>query len=498
MPTSLDLEAENGTFVTTRDYTLPSRILGFPLQHPQLERIVPVIVATASAICAGAAVALYPAAGLLAVVPLALLAMVQSPFFRTAFVAVGGVLVLQSSAGLSLGKLAYLAGALFALALSSARLGHDPTYMPLVRPLLIASGLLAMVLVFSLPTAHTSGTPFSFWMRDIAPYALFACAPIFAFDLWLSHARRGVVVLLVILGLAAGASFSLEWLSRRGFVAGDLTAFALPSFFLVSALLAYAFSIVVSTKEARTRSAWLLLAVTVVFMLVLTGTRSLVLLFVLPLAVVFLQTRNVSRTVLRVAALLTVGGALVVFLVSGASSGLGGPTTALERLRSTAELPSGFRSDPSFQDRTAQTEAAWRAFISNPLTGVGPGYAFEFASPYPRGPERFAIDTPLVIPAKLGLMGLAALAVILGSYATYARRVMRIAPGATGPTALAAYLSLGLLWLMLGSPFEDKGFGLGLLLLLALSLPSEQGASDQESRSPANRVGQLSLRRSES
>ena len=69
------------------------------------------------------------------------------------------------------------------------------------------------------------------WLRDVAPYLLFAMAPFFALDAQRAFSRRALVRLLVIGGLVATAWFSTHWLEVRNIANLPFSQFALSSFF---------------------------------------------------------------------------------------------------------------------------------------------------------------------------------------------------------------------------------------------------------------------------
>jgi hypothetical protein len=436
-----------------------------------------VVVAAGVAIAAavGGAVAWVP---MLAVAPLAAIGAVLllvSGQFRTIFVVFGGLATLQSSQELDPIKIGYLLGVGIALAAAIAnlpRLETTSSYSLLLLYLRLSFFFFFLVaLSFGVAIAH--GTPVTAWLRDAAPYFLFASIPVFALDVRSSASRKSLTIMFVVAGILAAMSFAVEWLDRRHLADVPLNRVVLPSFLLPAAMFSYAVSEALHGKSNRI--GWALLGAFIISLSFVTGTRStFVVLMVLPV-IAFAGKKSLLRASLR---LVLFGGVaiLLVLLFTQSVARLTGTDVGrlTDRIASTGQLIREPGTDPSYQERAAQTSAAWRTFLSEPLLGAGPGHAFEWTSQSGEPRAGFNVDSPLAIPAKFGLVGITVLAALAFALVSLLRRFGEQYDPTVPQLALMGYVAVTLAWMLLGSPFEDKGFSFGLLFLLALSLPREQ------------------------
>jgi hypothetical protein len=139
-------------------------------------------------------------------------------------------------------------------------------------------------------------------------------------------------------------------------------------------------------------------------------------------------------------------------------------------------------ADPSFAERAAVTIVARDVFLGSPLVGGGLGQAFAWTTFAGEEQEAFNIDSPLSVLAKFGVAGLFLLGMIAWHLVAEVRQ--KVGQYSSLPHgALLGYLALAGAWLLLLSPFEDKGFSFGLTLLVALALP----AATSKSRPAVNR-----------
>jgi hypothetical protein len=409
----------------------------------------------------------------------------------------GGLLVLQSSQDLGPFKIAYLAVA-SVVVLASIRSVRRMRRSPVVRsarPWLAASGVVAVLIVLSLPVAVARGTPISAWFRDAAAYALLVAAPWLAVDMALSTSRRAALNLTVAAGAAATVSFALVWIQRRHMSDFPIDRLVLPSMILAAALFALALAISISTTRHRYR--WAAVASLTVGLLVYSGTRSsLALLIVCPiaLAAAWLSDRRsplLPRLLVAVAPIVVaigiVGATQVRLLGDGSPLGIlpaptVGPGGALvspaptgrnltERYESIGTVLSG--RDPSLQDRIAETKAAWNVFLAAPILGGGLGVPIPWtdSSGVLQTDNAFTADTPILFLAKFGILGLALIAAL--GWATVATiRTLAAGGPATRQSWLAtvAFVSAIVVLMPFGWQLEDKGTALAVVLLLGLGL----------------------------
>jgi hypothetical protein len=148
------------------------------------------LAAMLSSVVAGALIVANP---MLAFAPIALLGgalPLTDGRARTLFVVFGGMLVLQRPGTLDMSKLAFLAACAvaFAGALANLRNLRDTRGISPIRPSTRRPDrcwpdpLRSWRSPGSRSVAYSRTTPLTEWLRDIAPYVLFASNPIFALD----------------------------------------------------------------------------------------------------------------------------------------------------------------------------------------------------------------------------------------------------------------------------------------------------------------------------
>jgi len=389
---------------------------------------------------------------------------------RTLFVVFGGMLVLQRPGELDTSKLAYLAACAvaFAGALANVRdLRHTPAYEA-ARPLLAGSIAVMALAGVSLGVAHAGGTPRTEWLRDIAPYVLFASVPIFALDAQASFGLRRLLRLLVAAGVLGVAGWTVEWLQRRSIVDFDASRIAVASLFVPAALFAYAMAS--ALHERAKRLVWLLVAAAILALLFSTGTRATLALILIPLAIaLFVRRERVSRTMRLLAlgplaAVLTLAVAVAVITLMGANTEYLNERLALVTATADSE------EDLSYNDRVEQSRVAFDAFEAHPVLGTGPGTRFDWVTHDGRRVSDFILDTPMTFPAKFGALGLLVLLFLVAKYFTFARRLGRGRRPTVAYLALLGFLAAVAALGFLAPPFEDKGLSFGLILILALAL----------------------------
>ncbi len=420
-------------------------------------------------------VAVLPAAAILAL-PL----LVSAPV-RIVFVVFGILLIFGTSEELTPGKFAYLAG--FAAAGVGAffnvqTLARTPAFAAL-KPLLHASIALVGLVLVSYPVAHFQGTPPRDWLRDSAPYVMAALAPLFALDAYSSMSKRALERVLLLAGLLGAFSFAATWMARRGIGTLGLEAIGLPTLLLGAALFAYAMSVII--QGGPRRGTWLAAGVLTFALLIASGTRTNVILLAAPFAIVLGARRELGRRSLRLAVALPV----VIVLVAVATQSVlkvADADESIVRERIALLLKSGDKSDGSYIERVNSTRAALDSFRSSPIVGVGPGAPFIWEGADGTIFTTRSIDTPVLLVARFGLLGLAWAVLYFISYAVVIRRLARIDPRPTiSRLALVGFGAILLANALLLVPFEDKGFTAATLLLFALALRE----SFEEPRLPA-------------
>lgn len=437
----------------------------------------------------GAAIAHRPAMALLVPGLLASVVLWPSAGFRLLFVVLGGMLVLGSSSSLSPLKVAYLVGAVLAVAVAVVRvleMRGSAAFLECRRLLALSASFGCFVAAEGF-LAVSGGTQLSSAVRDASVYLLFAAVPFLALDVHASGARRWLPALFTALGVVATFSYAAYFLGARGLAALPFGPVTLVAGGLPIALFSYAAAAAIwHPKWFR----WTALAIGVLALMLATGNRSALIALVAPLTMFVLHSRWRGKPLRALAA----GIALALF--AGAillGSGRVAPAN-LETLRvrfSSLLDPSNLPSDQSFRFRTVATHAAATVWAEHPVLGAGPGHLFRWVNPLSGEvhADTFTLDSPLVYPAKFGWVGVILLAALFAAYAQVLRRRVRAAP--TVPIiALAGFGAVGVLTsLLLGSQIEDKAFSFAVLLLMAMSLPDSavEPKAEAQSRNQSDR-----------
>jgi len=420
------------------------------------------------------------AAALVSTAPMVALALAAAPLaptllydgrWRVLAVAFGGVTVFHSSEDLSVLKAIYvvllvlvLAGAWSAVS-HATRAGLVPTRV--ARSIAAATALLLGVVALSAPVALMNGHPFDLWFRDASPYVLLSMVPLLAVDASLSTSKRFLTWVFIAAGLVATASFAVFVLFRRG-TDVSIENLALSSFFLSSALFAFAWGQALAARR-RSLLGWGLVAGIVFGTLLVTGTRSVLLLLFVPLTIwLIVRGRGFGRLVK--AAIVATFAVVLGFLFVQEQAGITLATLG-ERLQMVESGLLAPEQDQSVTERLRESEESWWLFKEAPLVGVGPGHLFQS---YRVGgvSTSFTVDSSLSVLAKFGALGATAL---IGFFGVLWHVVTRSGPSRLyGRAQLAAYATVTLLYFAVGNPFEDKGFAIGLVFLVAFALPQQE------------------------
>lgn len=421
---------------------------------------------------------------------------------RVAFVLFGGMLALQSSEALDVTKVVYLVGGVICLIGALRALWHRRTssVVGLAVPWLASSAALVALMALSFAVARTNGTPVIDWLRDVAAYGLFAAVPVFALDAQASAPRRVIVAALVIIGVLGGLSWAVEWLDRRNIVDLPIARLLLPSAFVPATL--YVFAAAAALVSRRRKTMWIVVAGVTLALFLITGTRSSLLLLSAPLGMaIFLgwAHRGSSTVVVVTHGILAAGLVLAFQLLltlpeyepagvdpgSSVPAGTPMPDVVTDRLGSIPELVESPASDPSMRERVSQYRAAWALLASSPVIGVSPGHAIEWMNVSGQLVRGYAADTPLVMPAKFGLLGIAVFIAFGMAYWRTVRTALVRSRHSAVTLALIGYSVWVVVTLPLGFLVEDKGASFALILLLALAYDHISTEPTDASQSPS-------------
>jgi hypothetical protein len=412
---------------------------------------------------------------------------------RAGIVVFGGLLVLQSSGTLDGPKIVYLALAVAAAigaAVAVSKAAREGTLLD--RTLPVASVLLIVFLAVSLPVALMHGTPPTLWLRDAATYGLFGSAVFLAVDLERSATRKLMLTLFLVAGILATIGFTIEWMDRRDIMRLSLPWIPLPSGALPSALFATASAFALRSDR---RLGWAALAGILLASFLLLGTRSRLPFVALPILLAVMSGRARWRD--QLPSLLVIGLSTAVFFSAAtlalnlASGGESGPTTPPpvnagelgDRIGSVGDLVRNPAGDPSFQERVAQTKAAWNVFVTNPILGTGPGYEISWTNFIGQQESGYYLDTPMMEVAKFGIVGLALGLVWIAAFALFVRDGYSGARESPEVLALIGFSAILVYSLPLSPPTHDKGTALALTFLIALVLRASR--RERSTRQPA-------------
>jgi hypothetical protein len=443
--------------------------------------------------------------------------------WRLVIVVAGGLGILQSTQGLGLTKLAYLAVASVAFAASVRAIwGHrDREMFRAARPWFIASGVLVALIAISLPVALAHGTPITQWLRDAATYGLFAAAPVFALDAAASMRKGLLLGLTVAFALLGALSFAISWISLRNLAVLPIDQLVLPTVSLPTVL--FVVCIAAAILDQPRRIAWIVLGGTAFAVFLISGTRSTLFILVAVPVLVALAGRArlkssavASVGVAIVAAVLVVGvqaafarsnvalpppidsGPIATTPIGSNGGGAGSPPPGISPgpepspgatpgtsaspsptqrpapnpdanlVRRIQDFLSSPERDGSFRERVTQYGLAWDIFVGSPLIGSGLGHPFTWTRLDGTSTTDLTADTPLVLPAKLGIAGLVWLTIVAIVWLRFARRLRQAGlnlPGLVMGGWAAALV--GLAWT--GFSVEDKGFSFAVMLILSLA-----------------------------
>jgi hypothetical protein len=387
-------------------------------------------------------------------IPLAIGVVMKSEV-RLIAVIVGALLVFQSTSDQL--KFAYLGLAVLCVAVSFiALMAHPDPETAVFRPLLIASLVVSVYIGFSAFVAVSNGATLTNWFRDVLPYLLMALLPVVGLDASRSVRPSWMEALIGVLGVVAAIGVALDWLNRRGVSSLDIGRILLSTFSLVA--LSFALGITRAGLGPK-RLLWMIAVTVMAVAMLLSGSRTNLLLFVAIVAVA--GSAKYARVPIRrmvftgVWAIATTAVAVVV--IGGVV--IHDPAFLQGRVRSTLLVLSGNAgADMSYVEREAAYSQAWSAFQLHPVLGTGPGHL------YPSG--FFGMDASNLILAKWGVAGTVVLLAFLITVVVCIRRSRTLVGPLPIHTAAFGWGVVLVALLPFGPWIEDKGFSLAVTVLI--------------------------------
>ena len=385
--------------------------------------------------------------------PILLAAVFASPTLRLAVVVSGALIVFQSPSDRI--KYSYIGLAFISVLVSCVELyRHQDDVRRAFRPMLVAGVLMTSLIAMSSFNALTSGVTVDNWVRDMLAYLLCVTLPVVGLDASRQLSPRTLAGIFFVVGVASSFAFASDWLNRRGAVEG-LGRVLLASATLPMLMLGYA---LVRAVTGPHRPRWTAVAVLIPVALLITGTRTYLVVF-FALTVGALGSRAKGRVPpLLMLRFLAVSGSLTAALVYLlARDWLTNVGFVHGRVAVTLAALSGHVSrDQSFVARAQSYRLANATWHEHVWLGAGPGHL------YPGG--TFTMDTPLLVLAKFGLIGTVGIIVFMVCVCLSVARC-QLAPDAFYTAGRSWAFALVAL-VPFGPWFEDKGTSLALALLV--------------------------------
>jgi hypothetical protein len=386
----------------------------------------------------------------------AALVLVRVRAARLAWMLFAPVVLLQSQA--SALKVLYLVSALVVLAMSRRAIAAEYRASRPYRIALQASASFVGVLLIS-SSFQEAGLDTWIGVRESVSYLFLCLIPMLGVT-FRNVSTRLISIFIPTLGMVAACSYLLATIEARGAGSGGLSG--IRSLTLIAVPVAWGFSTFLASGG---RAVWaLVLSELSLALAIASGTRTALSLLAIPLALLpFVLTRwrlAAKFTVATASTIVATWLAMAQFLPRLISN----PYYYEQRYRVLlAALKGGgqMTSDTSYNVRNVHYQWAIQQIDLHPLFGTGPGYAY---SGLLNGTSSiYMLDTPWITVAKVGVIGAVLLVTILMSLLTYQTRVAKAPRGGLySRVALAAFAAA---LLPSGSIFEDKGLGVGLLVL---------------------------------
>jgi len=404
------------------------------------------------------------------VAPIGLYILFSKSWARTLIVVAGGLFVLGSSSDVSATKLVYSGLLVLCAGVSAFRLLRDPpTWVGPFRPL-VGFGLALAAVLFVSYFASPSGADLSTFARQSIFYLILLAAPVIGLDSGRDLTPNAVYKIVWVAGIIASIGFATDWLERRNVSSLDVGQFVLSSLILPGFAFSLALVLLARARGPVAKLPWLALALVVPIAMLVTGTRTNLIIFAAVLAIVG-QSKNfripARKMLVILASVLAIGAALFPIVANAVISRPGFIESRIQALLSITSGNAG--ADQSFSGRQSQYELALDLIAQSPVFGQGLGYQLTFT-----------LDTPLLTVVRLGILGTAILLAFVAAIAiTFRRATARFGPSVSY-TAWLGLLAIAIANVPFGTPFEDRGFGFTFLLVFVAIAAELQMHATQE------------------
>ena len=389
----------------------------------------------------------------------------REPIGRFVVFAGGALFVFGGEAGISAPKALYFIVALFIIGLATFRAANlvRTDWGRPFRSALWGSGVIATAAAVAVLVGLMNGAGISSVVRDGMTYLLILGAVPIAIDTASVMSRQTARWAVVAITLTAGLSFCVSFLAARGVSSLSIQHIGLPSMMALS--VGVSLGLVLGLGQRGIRWGWVGLAIALISLVLVTGSRAGLVLLV---AIVGVAGTNAAGRVPWHK--LVVGAGAIAVSVAGLLVFASGIVTSSAFFESRIQaslntIQNGAGQDASGIIRARATEFALEAWRQVWLTGQGFGHSYPDPS-NGGGVLEFQIDTPAIILAKFGFVGTALLLVgfafvIKPAFGSLAGTV-RIPEQAVASGAAAVWIATT----YFGTPTEDKGFSLAILMAI--------------------------------
>jgi hypothetical protein len=399
-----------------------------------------------------------------------LIAIIMSAEVRLLFLVFGSLFVLQSSSEWTTMKSLFVLGLLFITAISLLNLKatfENQRYLRL-KPIITVSLFFGVYVLFIvLVSTFIWNAPLTSAIRGAYPYLMSAFIPLIALDIANKISKGYALVIFLVSGIVSSIIFSLGWLSNRAYIENlNNTEIGLLSYMISFALFSY--SCAKLFNKGKNKILWGFLNVFILSSMLITGNRTGLIIFVIPLAIVLLGKRGILKKI----------GNSILYYVLVVAFGLLGVMAISNLIDSNLNavidrfvgLSKDLSIDQSYLGRYDQTIMAIELFRNSPFIGSG------FGVNYYQIVSNFytSMDSPLASLAKLGLIGLLFLAAIYFVFIRFLYAEIKVKGKSIELVALFGYIVISSVYAFIGPPLEDKGFSIGLLLILVMVINSDK------------------------
>jgi hypothetical protein len=385
--------------------------------------------------------------------PVAAYILATRSWARVAVVVGGGVLVLGSSSDVGPLKILYAGAFILCAAISSVRLLLMPPtwFTPFRSVIVLGFSILACLLMSTIanPDVDLMTT-----VRQGIFYIMIPFAPIIGIDAGRDASSRNAMRWIGVIGCIAAVGFAADWLNRRGVSSLPIGRFIVSSLMLPA--LAFALAAVRAVyARGVARILWLMPIILIPAAMLVTGTRSVLIVFLALIGVLGTEARRrvtlprmaglVAISVVTVGVILPLVGSLVI-------SQPGFLENRVQALQVVLDGNGG--ADGSYAARNEQYYYAAQWISQGPWFGKGPGFS-----------PPISLDTPLAVVVRIGIVGAVALTLFLASVVVASRKSAQLHGYTFMHTTVTGIGIVILASLPFGAIVEDKGFSFMLLLL---------------------------------